>query len=61
MVKAGLSQEIVIAKNKFVCMRFRHFTTALKVLENASIPEAVILAMVQAPIGMPMQAELLSD
>ena len=55
MVKAGLSQEMVIAKIDASACDFDTSPTALKVLKNASIPEAVILAMVQAPIGMPMQ------
>jgi hypothetical protein len=56
MLKAGLSQEIVIAKINASACEFDTSPAALKVLKTANVPEAVILAMVQAPIGMPMQS-----
>jgi SH3-like domain-containing protein len=52
MVKAGLSQEIVIAKINASACEFDTSPTALKVLKTANIPEAVILAMVQAPAAV---------
>jgi SH3-like domain-containing protein len=48
MLKAGLSQEIVIAKiNASVC-EFDTSPTTLKDLKTANIPDAVIVAMVQS-------------
>lgn len=49
MLKAGLSQEIVIAKINASACEFDTSPAALKMLKTANIPEAVILAMVQAP------------
>ena len=55
MLKAGLSQEIVIAKINASACEFDTSPAVLKALKTANIPEAVILAMVQAPIEMPMR------
>jgi hypothetical protein len=49
MLKAGLSQEIVIAKIRASACGFDTAPAALKELKAASVPDAVILAMVQAP------------
>ncbi|MFZ0980578.1 MAG: hypothetical protein WAN23_14355 [Candidatus Acidiferrales bacterium] len=53
MLKAGLSQEIVIAKIKASSCEFDTAPAALKELKAANIPEAVILAMVEAPSEVP--------
>ncbi|HTX14761.1 MAG TPA: hypothetical protein VMD77_05650 [Candidatus Baltobacteraceae bacterium] len=55
MLKAGLSQEIVIAKIKASSCEFDTAPAALKELKAANIPDAVILAMVQAPSEVPAQ------
>ena len=55
MVKAGLSQEVVIAKINASACEFDTSPTALKALKTANIPETVILAMVRAPSGLPAQ------
>ncbi len=51
MTSAGLSQEIVIAKIAASACEFDTSLAALKVLKAANLPDAVILAMVQAPTG----------
>jgi hypothetical protein len=48
MLKAGLSTEIVVAKIKTSPSKFDTSPTALHDLKNANVPEAIILAMVQA-------------
>src|ERR1700674_5736619 len=55
MLKASLSQEIVVAKIRASACEFDTSPAALKMLKTANIPEAVILAMVQAPTGRPTQ------
>ncbi len=49
MLRAGLSQEVVIAKINSSARNLDTSPTALKELEAANVPEEVILAMVQAP------------
>jgi len=49
LVKAGISAEIIIAKIKTASCSFETSPTALKELKDASVPDNVILAMVQAP------------
>lgn len=51
MLSAGLSQEIVIAKIAASACEFDTSPAALKVLKATNVPDAVILAMVQAPTG----------
>jgi len=51
MLSAGLSQEIVIAKVAASACQFDTSPAALKVLKATNVPDAVILAMVQAPTG----------
>src|SRR6202035_1647045 len=53
MLKAGLSQDIVIAKIRASACEFDTAPAALRVLKDANVPDAVILAMVQAPSGLP--------
>jgi hypothetical protein len=50
MLKAGLGQEIVIAKIKSSNCAFDTSPDALKSLKAANVPDAVILGMVQAPL-----------
>lgn len=49
MLKAGLSQEIVIANINASTCEFDTSPATLKALKAANIPDAVVLAMVQAP------------
>ena len=51
MLRAGLSQEIVIAKIAASACDFDTSPAALKELKASGVPDAVILAMVQAPAG----------
>lgn len=53
MLKAGLTQEIVIVKIKASDCDFDTSPAALKELKSSGVPNAVILAMVQAPAKMP--------
>jgi hypothetical protein len=53
MLKAGLSQEVVIAKIKTSGSKFDTSPAALQELKTASVPDAVILAMVNASSGAP--------
>ncbi len=55
MLKAGLSPEIVIAKINASTCEFDTSPHALEALKTANIPEAVILAVVQAPFGIQAQ------
>ncbi len=48
MLKAGLAQEIVIAKIKTSVCKFDSSPAALQELKTAGVPDAVILAMVKA-------------
>jgi hypothetical protein len=50
MLSAGISQDIVIAKITASASEFDTSPAALKVLKTANVPDAVTLAMVQAPI-----------
>jgi hypothetical protein len=54
MLKTGLSSEVVIAKIKSSPSNFDTSPTALQELKAANVPDAVILAMVQA--STPVQA-----
>lgn len=49
LLKSGLSSEIVIAKIAAAPCEFDTTPTALKKLKTDNVPDAVILAMVQAP------------
>jgi len=51
MLDDDLSQEIVIAKIAASACEFDTSPAALKVLKATNVPDAVILAMVQAPTG----------
>lgn len=48
MLKAGLSHEILLAKIKNSPNRFDTSPAALQELKNATVPDAIILAMVQS-------------
>jgi hypothetical protein len=58
MLKAELSQEVVIAKIKSSNCRFDTSPDALKALKTSNVPNAVILAMVQAPAASRIEATL---
>jgi hypothetical protein len=49
LVGSGLSPDVVIAKIKTANCDFDTSPTALKALKAANVPDAIILAMVQAP------------
>ena len=51
MVKAGLSADIIVAKIKASVSKFDTSPGALQQLKSAGVSDAVILAMVQAPVG----------
>jgi hypothetical protein len=51
MVKIGISTDIIIAKIKASPTKFDTSVGAMQELKTASVPDAVILAMVQAPTG----------
>jgi len=55
LMKAGLSSEIVVAKIKSSTCDFDTSPAALAELKSTSIPDAVILAMVQAPSKQEMR------
>jgi hypothetical protein len=46
-----MSADIIIAKIKTSSCSFETSPAALKELKEAGVPDAVILAMVQAPVG----------
>ena len=48
MLNAGISQDVVIAKIKKTMSDFDTSSTALKALKVAHVPDAVLLAMVEA-------------
>lgn len=51
MVKMGLSTDVIVAKIKSSASTFDTNPAALQELKAANVPDAVILAMVQAPTG----------
>jgi hypothetical protein len=51
MLKAGLAPEIIKAKIKASVTRFDTSPDTLQELKKAGVPDAIILAMVQAPFG----------
>ena len=53
MLKSGLSNKAVVAKIAGSNCRFDTSPKALDVLKKAGVPEDVVLAMVQAPMGSP--------
>jgi hypothetical protein len=53
MLKAGLSPDVVIAKIKTSESKFDTSPAALQDLKNANVPDAVILAMVNASTATP--------
>ena len=53
MLKAGLSQDILIAKIKTSPSKFDTSPAALQELKSGSVPDAIILAMVQVSSGVP--------
>jgi hypothetical protein len=53
MLKSGLSAEIVIAKIRSAATAFDTSAAALQEMKAAGVPDAVILAMVEAPAGGP--------
>src|SRR6266446_126916 len=55
MLQAGLTAEIVTAKIKSSSCNFDTSPDTLKKLKAASVPDAVILAMVQAPVASSME------
>jgi hypothetical protein len=56
LLKSGLATEIVVAKINSSACDFNTSTTALQELKTAGVPDAVILAMVQAPKDVPRVA-----
>ncbi len=50
LLKAGLTPEVVVAKIKASVCNFDTSPASLKELKSAAVPDAVILAMVQAPV-----------
>ena len=59
MLRAGLSQEVVIAKIKSSARNLDTSPTALKDLKAAHVPKKVILAMVQVPaVASPNSAQV---
>jgi hypothetical protein len=54
MVKAGLSQEIILAKIKLSVCSFDTAPDKLAELKKAGIPDAVILAIIQGPAVPPL-------
>jgi hypothetical protein len=57
MVKGGLSSDVIIAKIKVSRCTFDTEAGVLSELKYKGVPNAVILAMVEAPYGMPAQAK----
>jgi|SRR5579863_1740436 len=55
LLKAGLSTEIVVTKIKTSACAFDTSPDALKALKTATVPDVVILAMLQAPTRIPAQ------
>jgi hypothetical protein len=53
MLKAGLSQEVLLAKIKTSPTKFDTSPATLQELKNGSVPDAIILAMVQASSDAP--------
>lgn len=53
MVKSGLSAEIIVAKIKASVSKFDTSPAALQQLKASGVSDDVILAMVQAPVGVP--------
>lgn len=53
MIKAGLSEEIVVAKIKSSPSKFDTTPTALSELKAGGVPDSVIMAMVQGPAADP--------
>jgi hypothetical protein len=49
MVNAGIGAEIIVAKIKTSSCSFDTSPAALKQLKDASVPDSVVLTMVQAP------------
>jgi hypothetical protein len=60
MLKAGLSPEIIVAKIKSSPTSFDTSAESLKALKESGTPDAVILAMVQAPAAGATTAALAS-
>ncbi len=58
MLKVGLSPEIVVAEIKASACPFDTSPAALKELKSAAVPDAVILAMVQASSSQPTNTKL---
>ncbi|MBV9958123.1 MAG: hypothetical protein JO360_06860 [Acidobacteria bacterium] len=61
MLKHGLSPEIIVAKIKASACNFETTPAALQELKSASVPDDVIMAMVQAPVGAPAAAVATSN
>lgn len=61
MLKAGLSSEIVAAKIKASACHLDTSPSALKDMKVASVPDDVILAMVQAPVQAPSANASVAD
>lgn len=57
MVKVGLSSDVIIAKIKVSRCTFDTDTGVLSELKYKGVPNAVILAMVEVPYGMPAQSK----
>jgi hypothetical protein len=56
MSSAGLPAEVLIAKIKSSACAFDTVPTSLKNLKASGVPDKVILAMIEAPVGQPRTA-----
>ncbi|MBA2503663.1 MAG: hypothetical protein H0V27_12370 [Pyrinomonadaceae bacterium] len=55
MVRSGLSADVIVAKIKRSRCNFDTFPGVLAEMKRNGVPEAVILAMIEAPYGAPSQ------
>ncbi|MEJ7576443.1 MAG: hypothetical protein WKF74_05525 [Pyrinomonadaceae bacterium] len=55
MVRSGLSADVIVAKIKRSRCNFDTFPGVLAEMKRNGVPETVILAMIEAPYGMPQQ------
>lgn len=61
MVKTGISTDIIVAKIKASVCKFDTSPATLQQLKAAGVPDAVILAMVQAPVGVPANQSAVAE
>ena len=60
MLKAGLTQDVVVAKIGSSNCDFDTSPETLKQLKSQSVPDAVILAMVRAPVAQPLRSAIIT-